>query len=113
MSNLPEIDYDGRRFTRSDVTNAPIAVYSQSGKILTGIFAGGEVPSGALTGMVAEGSVIHFGYSMVNAEGEVIVGRCISYPFIDGAGLINLEEHWERFTPMASHGISYLRELKG
>ena len=104
-------NYDGRRFTRSDIAVAAEAIYGQEGNLLSGTFSGGDVRFGCLCGTVDAGGVLTFSYSMVDWENTVISGHCRSTPERDGENRISLREEWVRFTPTASRGISYLKEI--
>jgi hypothetical protein len=103
-------EYDGRQFRVADVEDAPLAHYHQRDRVLWGEFAGGTVRRGALAGSAAPDGVLDFGYSMLLAGGEIVIGRCHSEPELLPDGRIRLVEHWERYGPHASTGISYLEE---
>jgi hypothetical protein len=106
------LDYDGRRFrpvTADD--QAPAAHYHQAADLLWADFSGGHVRRGTLVGTCKDDGVLDFGYSMVTDGGDVITGRCHSIPELLSDGRIRLTEHWERFPPHASSGVSYLEEV--
>lgn len=105
------IDYDGRRFRVAGVADAPLAYYHQRDGVLWGEFAGGKVLRGALAGSAAQDGVVDFGYSMLLAGGDLVIGRCHSEPEVLADGRIRLVEYWERFAPHTSSGISYLDEV--
>lgn len=105
-------DYDGRKFTRSDIAKAPIASYVQDGNILSASFAGADIIVGSLAGVVEEDGTLRFSYSMVNRDNEVISGLCRSTPERDPDGLIVLREEWQRFKPVQSSGVSFLKEIR-
>ena len=107
-----KINYDGRRFTRSDKAVAPIATYRQDGRILSGSFSGSDVLYGTLCGTVDPDGTVHFGYSMVDVDGRVISGECRSQPSLDEVGRIHLHEIWTRFCPKFAQGTSSLKELR-
>ncbi|MCA3560006.1 MAG: hypothetical protein IOC82_03125 [Aestuariivirga sp.] len=105
------IDYDGRRFTRSDVLEAPTAVYRQRGDVLHGSFQGADIRYGCLCGVVREDGTLQFSYSMVDAANQVISGQCTSTAEVGPDNLVHLREEWQRFSPVACSGVSYLREI--
>jgi hypothetical protein len=105
------IDYDGRRFTRSDTMDAPKALYRQNGNLLHGSFDGADIRCGCLCGLVLEDGTLEFSYSMVDHADQVISGQCTSTPMIADGGRIRLREEWRRFAPVASSGVSFLREI--
>jgi hypothetical protein len=47
---------------------------------------------------------------MVYDSGEIVYGTCRSTPELLGDGRIRLSEQWERYTPRADRGVSYLEE---
>jgi hypothetical protein len=107
------IDYDGRRF--SPVTDkpgpTPVAHYHQTGDLVWGEFAGGDVRRGSLTGISDQHGELRFAYCMVQVSGKVVLGLCRSVPEVLDDGRIRFTEYWERFGPEASSGISILEEL--
>jgi hypothetical protein len=109
------IDYDGRRFSPVTETpgHAPVAHYHQTGDLVWGEFSGGDVRRGSIAGTSAPNGVLRFAYCMVLDSGKVITGLCRSVPEVLGDGRIRLTEHWERYGPDASSGISALEELPG
>jgi hypothetical protein len=106
------IDYEGRRFTRSDLPHAPIALWRQQGEIVTGSFSGADIVHGKLCGRVEDDGCVHFGYCMVDVQGRVISGECRSRASVDEAGLVHLEETWTRFCPEFAQGVSWLKEIR-
>lgn len=113
---MADIDYDGRRFRPEEEPagrNGTRATYHQDGDTIWGEFSGGKVRSGALTGTRNPDGTLHFGYSMVLAGGEIVVGRCRSTPSRLDDGRILLTEQWERYWPQAAAGTSRLVESRG
>ena len=112
------MDYDGRMF-RPVATSGPgasaelpTARYRQDGDLMWAEFGGGEVRKGSIAGTCTPDGALHFGYCMVLANGEVILGRCHSVPELLADGRIRLTERWERYPPHAASGISYLEEIR-
>jgi hypothetical protein len=110
---VPAISYDGRRF--SPVTtrpgSVPVAHYHQRQDLIWAEFCGGEVRRGSIAGTAAADGVLHFAYCMALASGEAVTGLCRSVPEVLADGRIRLTEHWQRFGPGASSGVSALEEL--
>ncbi len=106
-------DYDGRRFRPADQDGAegPVASYHQDGDAVWAEFSGGRVRRGSIAGTRDPGGALHFGYCMVLADGEVVVGRCHSLPSLLDDGRIRLTERWERYGAAAATGVSYLEEI--
>jgi hypothetical protein len=106
-------DYDDRRF--SPVSDRPgprpVAHYHQDGDLVWGEFSGGDVRRGTLAGTSDPGGEVRFAYCMVLGDGAIVTGLCRSVPQVLADGRIRFTEHWERFTPEASSGVSWLEEL--
>lgn len=108
---MEEINYEGRRF-RPEEQGGTEATYHQDGDTIWGEFSGGDVRRGSLAGTKNPDGTLHFGYSMVRAGGELIVGRCRSTPSVLEDGRILLTEQWERYLPHAAAGTSRIVETR-
>ena len=73
-------------------------------------FAGGKVVRGALVGSCGRDGVLELAYSQLLRTGEVIAGRCTSVPDVLEDGRVRLSEHWQRFGPDPSTGVSVIEE---
>jgi hypothetical protein len=104
-------DYEGRLFRPTDGAEATIARYHQDGDLVWAEIVGGQVRRGTMTGTRDPDGALHFGYSMVLDNGQLIVGSCRSLPAVLNDGRIRLTEHWERYGPQAATGISYIEEI--
>ncbi|MCC9307413.1 hypothetical protein LN042_09920 [Kitasatospora sp. RB6PN24] len=110
----PAVNYDGRRFR--PVSDDPeeagrSALYRQQGDLLWGEFSGGDTRRGVLNGVCRPDGSLEFAYSMVKADGQVVIGRCQSEPTTLPDGRIRLHEVWERYGAHAASGVSYLEEV--
>jgi hypothetical protein len=106
------INYDGRRFRALGATGeAAVAVYRQSGDLVWGEFAGGEVRRGSLRGRSTAAGELEFAYTTVLISGEVISGRCLSSPRLLDDARILLHEKWERYGEHAATGESEIEEI--
>lgn len=85
--------------------------YHQDGDTLWGEFSGGRVRRGSIAGTCGPEGALRFGYCMVLADGQVIVGSCRSRPDLLDDGRIRLTEEWERYQPRPETGVSYLEEV--
>jgi hypothetical protein len=108
-----EINYEGRRFTRSDIPTAPVAQWRQKGKIVFGDFSGADILHGTLCGRILEDGIVHFGYCMITTDNNLIVGECRSLASLDAEGLVQLDEEWTRLYPKHETGLSKLKEIRG
>ncbi|WP_228718489.1 hypothetical protein [Kitasatospora acidiphila] len=108
------VNYDGRRFrpVSEDPEEAGrSALYRQQGDLLWGEFSGGDTRRGVLNGICRPDGTLEFAYSMVKADGQVVIGRCQSEPTTLPDGRIRLYEVWERYGAHAASGVSYLEEV--
>lgn len=111
-------NYDGRRFRpvpdgpQADAAGVPVATYHQDGDTVWAEFIGGGVRKGSLAGTADQDGALHFGYCMVLADGELIVGHCDSVPSLLADGRIMLTERWQRYGSGAAAGSSLLEELR-
>jgi hypothetical protein len=107
------IDYDGKRFRPEGDTSPDgcVALYRQDGDLLSAQFSGGHVRRGALAGTCAPDGTLQFAYCMVETDGEVISGRCVSTPGLLADGRVRLHEVWERYGAHAACGESWLEEV--
>ncbi len=106
------INYDGRLFrpVGEKGGQAPVARYRQDGDVVWAEFDGGRVQRGSIAGTCGPDGTLRFGYCMVLADGELIVGHCHSVPALLDDGRIRLTERWERYRPNAATGVSFLEE---
>ncbi len=110
------INYDGRTFRSAAAETAsadgagPVGHYHQDGDVVWAEFAGGKVVRGSLVGSCRRDGVLELAYSQLLSTGEVVAGRCTSVPDVLEDGRIRLSEHWERFGPAGSTGVSVIEE---
>jgi hypothetical protein len=108
------IQYGDRTFRVAGATGGdpPVAHYHQDGDLVWAEFAGGEVRRGSLAGTCAPDGVLRLAYCMVLDTGDLVSGRCVSTPTVLDDGRIRLAEAWERYSPDAGAGVSYLEEVR-
>jgi hypothetical protein len=111
MTDHNGIDYNGRKFRKAGADVEEIAVYRQDGDVVWAEFAGGEVRRGTVAGTRREDGVLHLGYTLVLATGEVVCGHTVNTPELAADGRLRLREVWERYGPHAATGVSYLDEV--
>ena len=107
------LNYDGRTFSgrrQGALSRSAQPVTTKTTTSSRGEFAGGHVRRGSLAGTCSPDGILHFAYCMVYDSGEVVSGRCRSTPQLLDDGRIRLNEEWERYTPRADRGVSYLDE---
>lgn len=84
--------------------------YKQTGNILTAEYAGGQIQTGHLIGLVDELGNIDMRYHQVNEKGELMTGICQSTPERLPSGKIRLHEQWEWTSGDKSKGTSIIEE---
>lgn len=110
------IGYEGRTFrsaageTADAAGRGPVGHYHQDGDVVWAEFAGGTVVRGMLVGRCGPDGVLRLAYCQLLASGEAVAGRCTSVPAVLGDGRIRLAEHWQRYGPAASAGVSVIEE---
>jgi hypothetical protein len=84
--------------------------YKQTGNTLTAEYAGGQIQTGHLIGLVDELGNIDMRYHQVNDKGELMTGICQSTPERLPSGKIRLHEQWEWTSGDKSKGTSIIEE---
>lgn len=97
---------DGRRFLEDDRV---LAFREDREGTVTGTYAGGSVVAGTLVGR-RDGRDLEFGFSQIERNGRVTVGRCEARVEVLPDGLLRLHETWE---VVGTTGTSVLQELPG
>lgn len=111
------MNYNNRRFRpvsnteNGETSGETIFLYQQEGNILTAKYAGGNIVSGHLIGLVDEIGRIDMRYHQVNTRGELMTGICRSTPEILPNGKIRLHESWEWTSGDRSKGASVIEEV--
>ncbi|MDG3580807.1 n-acetylglutamate synthase [Galbibacter pacificus] len=114
---MNKIDYNGKSFKavsntgNGETSNETIFTYVQQGNILTASYAGGNIVSGHLIGMVNENGEIDMRYHQINNKGILQTGTCNSEPEILKDGRIRLHEKWKWTSGDESSGISIIEEI--
>lgn len=84
--------------------------YHQCGDSVWADYSGGEIVSGHLQGKVYSDGSLEFVYHHENIKGELMAGKCRSYPdYVDGN--LVLKENWQWFTGDQSTGTSEVEEI--
>jgi hypothetical protein len=83
--------------------------YHQDGDLVWAEFSGGSVSHGRLVGHRAANGCLELAYSYRLTSGDLVAGRCTSWPEVLPDGRIRLTEHFHRLDGTA--GVSVLEEL--
>ncbi|HEX9958791.1 MAG TPA: n-acetylglutamate synthase [Fibrella sp.] len=85
--------------------------YRQLGSVLTADYSGGRIVTGHLLGLVDEVGNLDFRYHQLNADGQLMTGRCQSTPEVLPGGKIRLHETWQWTSGDESSGTSIVEEV--
>ncbi|MDP9024983.1 MAG: n-acetylglutamate synthase [Candidatus Eremiobacteraeota bacterium] len=113
-----EVNYDGRRFRvvrtarNGEVGDETIFEYHQTGSIVWGEYAGGEVRRGALLACLEDGGRLRMVYHHINTAGELRTGECVSVPEHRNDGIVRLHETWRWTNGDGSTGTSTVEEIR-
>lgn len=111
------INYNNKKFrpvkssVNSETTSETLFVYKQNGRVLTSEYSGGSILLGHLLGTVNDKGVITMRYHQINANGELMTGKCTSKPELLPNGKIRLYEEWQWTNGDHSVGTSILEEI--
>lgn len=110
------IDYNGKVFRpvsnteNGETTGETVFYYKQTDNILTAEYAGGNIKTGHLIGLVDKNGNIEMRYHQVNINNELMTGVCQSRPEILANGKMRLHESWEWTSGDKSKGKSIIEE---
>lgn len=111
------INYDGKVFKplmnsdNGQVGDDTVFRYSQSGNIVEGTYAGGDILKGTLIAVVDEDGSLDMRYQHVDVNGNLRTGKCLSIPEVMKDGRIRLREQWEWTCDDFSAGQSVIEEI--
>lgn len=109
--------YDGKIFrtvvnsANGEVSGDTLFHYQQTDRIVTAVYAGGEIVSGHLIALVDEDGALDMRYHHINQRGELQTGICRSVPEILPDGRIRLHERWRWTSGNGSSGSSIVEEV--
>jgi len=108
---------DNRFFTtqsnsgNGEVSSETIFHYHQDADLVYADYSGGEIVKGHLLGKVIDSERLEFVYHHLNRQGEIMTGRCTSYPETGEDGLLRLKEYWQWTCRDFSEGESVIVEI--
>jgi len=115
---MAAIHYHNKQFkvlsnsSDGEVTAGLVFTYQQEGQVLSCNYAGGNIIKGHILGTVnAANGVLSFVYHQVNAQGEVMVGKCTSTPEVLANSKLRLHESWAWLLGKSGSGTSILEEI--
>ena len=111
------ISLDGKKFR--SVNNAPngevsadtLFDFRQEGRIVTGLYKGGQIEQGQLLAVMGDGGELDMRYHHLNKAGDLMLGTCLSTPEILPDGRIKYYERWQWLCGDKSSGESAIEEI--
>lgn len=111
-------NYNNKKFrllagsATGEVSSETTFLYRQEGEVIWGTYQGGAIKFGTLTGIVDPTGTLHFSYQHVNAENEIMTGRCVSKASTSDTGKLQLHEKWQWTCNDRSAGHSIIEEIE-
>lgn len=111
------INYNNKLFRsvintkNGEVNNQTIFKYSQKDDVVWADYSGGGIEKGYLIAKVDDENNLDMRYQHINANGELMTGKCFSQPKILEDGRIQLHEKWEWTSGDFSKGESIVEEV--
>jgi len=112
-----KINLNNRKFTsKSNSSNGEVSAetifhYEQNDAIIFAHYEGGDIIKGHLVGKWIENEYLDLVYHHINLKGELMTGKCKSYPSFNEDGKIILTEYWQWTCKDNSKGESQLIEI--
>jgi len=114
---MTKINYDKRVFKSmknsetGEVSGETRFYYHQKGNVVWAEYSGGEIIFGNLIAKVFEDNSLEMRYQHLNAQDELMTGKCLSKPEILSTGKIRLHEKWQWTCGDFSEGESIVEEV--
>jgi hypothetical protein len=115
--NFMEINYDNRVFKSvqnsetGEVSSETTFYYHQKDARVWAEYSGGEIVFGNLIAKVLEDDSLEMRYQHLNANGDLMTGKCLSKPEILPNGKMRLFEQWQWTCKDFSSGESIIEEI--
>lgn len=93
-----------------EVSGDTVFVYGQQDDLIWADYQGGQITRGHLVGKIVNGH-LEFVYHHINREGELMTGKCTSYPEWTGEGNLRFREVWQWTCKDHSSGESVIEEI--
>lgn len=113
---MQNLDLDNKYFTtlsnsdNGEVSSETTFHYRQTGDLVFADYKGGDIRKGHLLGKVVDGKHLEFVYHHLNTSGEIMTGKCTSYPEWTDEGKLRMKEYWQWTCRDQSSGESVLIE---
>jgi len=115
---MTKINYDNKTFASvqnsetGDVDTETVFHYHQKDKLVWAEYTGGEIVFGSLIAKVTNDDLLEMRYQHLNAQGELMTGKCFSTPEILADGRIRLYEKWQWTSGNLAKGESIVEEIR-
>jgi len=115
---MTKINYDNKTFTSvqnsetGDVNTETVFHYHQKDNLVWAEYTGGEIVFGSLIAKVTDDDSLEMHYQHLNAQGELMTGKCFSTPEILADGRIRLYEKWQWTSGNLAKGESIVEEIR-
>ncbi len=93
-----------------EVNTQTIFSYYQEENIVWDTYFGGQIIKGSLVGKIVDNH-LEFVYQHINTDGEIMTGKCTSYPETTKENKLRLKEFWQWTCKDNSKGESVLIEI--
>lgn len=100
-----------RNSETGEVSSETLFYYHQKENLVWAEYSGGEIVFGNLIAKVSADDSLEMRYQHLNAEGELMTGKCVSKPEILADGKIRLYETWQWTSKDNSRGESVIEEI--
>lgn len=113
-----KLNLDGKIFRsvsnsdNGEVSAATTFYYHQTDNIVTADYSGGAIVKGHLIAKMSPNGQLDMRYHHINANGEVMIGTCLSTPTILPDGRIKYHERWRWLSGDQSAGESEIEEVR-
>ena len=97
--------------SNGEVNGHTLFHYQQKGKLIFATYEGGEIVHGQIIGTIHPLGHLDLRYQHVNAEQEIMTGKCHTVPHLLEDGRIRLYEQWQWTSGDQSKGESIVEEL--
>ncbi|KAK2603594.1 hypothetical protein QQS21_004175 [Conoideocrella luteorostrata] len=110
--------YDNKIFVSAsntpngEVSRATRFHYHQNDNIVWAEYEGGSIVKGSLIARVVQDNCLEMRYHHINADGELMAGKCFSKPEVLEDGRVRLHEKWEWVVGDMSSGESVIEEVR-
>ncbi|MFZ1529375.1 MAG: hypothetical protein WAT19_11515 [Ferruginibacter sp.] len=112
-----KLDLNNKKFrplvnaANGEVSCQTVFHYKQEGNFVFAEYAGGSIIKGQITGKIMDDDHLEFVYQHINSNGDIMTGKCSSYPETGENGKLLLKEYWQWTCGDQSKGESVIIEI--